>query len=221
MESKEITVCLTSCGRFDLLEKTVKSLIKYWDGPKPKQFLIYEDSGIKSPGSNDVFLALKDLISDFSESQIFLLPDVRVGQIAAIDFMYEIVTTPYIFHCEDDWEFYRTGFIQASFNVLEKHPDCINFWLREPQDTNGHPHRNGILKNNYRGQWGGFTFNPTLKRVSDYKRIGSYSKYTVFNRERPWESESKISMLYRRMGYNARIGDKGFVRHLGNNRHVE
>jgi hypothetical protein len=215
MESKEITVCLTSCGRFDLLEKTVQSLLQFWDGEPPTHFFINEDSGLPIPKG------IGHLIQDFWPEITYIEFAGNRDQIKALDRMYQAVTTPYIMQQECDWEFYRTGFIQASFEVLEKHPDCINFWLREPDDTNGHPHRNGILKNNYNGQWGGFTFNPTLKRVSDYKRIGSYSKYTVFNRERPWESESKISMLYRRMGYTARIGEKGFVRHLGDNRHVE
>ena len=218
MESKEITVCLTSCGRWDLLEQTLKSLVEFWDGPEPERLLIYEDQDLTDQYKTILHNLVRKAIND---QWLFEIYTGKVGQIKAIDFMYYKVSTPFIYHQEDDWIYYRTGFIQASFDILEKHPDCINFWLREPQDTNGHPHRNGILKNNYNGQWGGFTFNPTLKRVSDYKRIGSYSKHTVFNRERPWESESKISMLYRRMGYNARIGEKGFVRHLGDNRHVQ
>jgi hypothetical protein len=217
-KNREITITLTSCGRWDLLEQTIKSLVEFWDGPEPERLLIYEDQDLTDQYKTILHSLVRKAIDD---QWLFEIYTGKVGQIKAIDLMYAQVETPYIFHCEDDWEFYRTGFIEASFDVLEKYPNCINFWLREPQDTNGHPHRNGILKNNYKGQWGGFTFNPTLKRTFDYRKIVSYSNHTIFNRERPWESESKISMLYRRMGYTARIGEKGFVMHLGDQRHVQ
>jgi len=42
---RDITICLTSCGRFDLLEKTISSLVSYWDGIPPAAFIIHEDSG--------------------------------------------------------------------------------------------------------------------------------------------------------------------------------
>ena len=42
-----------------------------------------------------------------------------LGQIASIDKAYATVTTPYIFHCEDDWRFFRSGFIESSLALLQ------------------------------------------------------------------------------------------------------
>ena len=40
---KEITLCLTSCNRWNLLEKTIDSFLKLNSYPI-KEYLIYEDS---------------------------------------------------------------------------------------------------------------------------------------------------------------------------------
>ncbi|MCQ5167817.1 hypothetical protein NE645_17870, partial [Roseburia hominis] len=33
--------------------------------------------------------------------------------------------TAYIFHCEDDWEFYRPGFVEDSRAILENKPEIL------------------------------------------------------------------------------------------------
>ena len=108
---------------------------------------------------------------------------------------------------------------ELSMAKLEADPKVINVWLRERNDTNGHPHFNGMVSLNHNG-WGGFTFNPTLKRLSDYKRINSYGKYATFDPRRPWESEKRIGKVYRNLGYHAEISEYGFVKHIGDDRHI-
>ncbi len=44
-DERDITVCLTSCGRWNLLEKTISSLLSNWDGKPPAAFYIHDDSG--------------------------------------------------------------------------------------------------------------------------------------------------------------------------------
>ena len=39
-----------------------------------------------------------------------------------MDRAYSNVTTPFIFHCEDDWEFYRKGFIE-DVEILTGQPE--------------------------------------------------------------------------------------------------
>jgi hypothetical protein len=41
----------------------------------------------------------------------------------SIDRAYADVTTPFIFHCEDDWRFFRSGFIEESLLLLEHFAD--------------------------------------------------------------------------------------------------
>jgi GT2 family glycosyltransferase len=206
----DVTVVITSCNRLDLLYRTLASFIEFNTYPVHK-IIIIDDSGVpnvleKLKGVNDLFVCVEN--------------EINLGQILSIDKAYAMVETDYVFHLEDDWEFFASGFIEESKAMLERRPNCINHWIRRPNDTNGHPHRQGILRLNHKGTWHGFTFNPTLKRMSDYHKIGSYGKYTTFDRLNGWRSEAKIGDVYRRLGYVATIGTKGYVKHIGDNRHV-
>lgn len=200
---------MTSCGRQDLLEKTLESF--FWFNTYPiERFIVSEDSG-KFGINHELQLMYPDIE--------FINDGVKQGQIKSIDSMYKTIDTKYVFHMEDDWEFYRSGFIEYSMAKLESNSKIINVWLREKDDTNGHPNYNGLMDLNYRG-WHGFTFNPTLKRLKDYKRIGSYGKYGRFNPDRPHESEKRIGKVYRNLGYHAEISEIGFVKHIGDGRHI-
>jgi hypothetical protein len=212
-EGKEVTVCLTACGRPDLLEQTLNSFFKF-NTLFPKEFIVFEDSGTDC--NNHLHEKLPDIT--------WIGGKFRQGQIVSIDTMYQLVQTPYIFHCEEDWEFYRSGFIEDSLAVLEKEPMISMVWLREKEDTNQHPiiwqEEYGIMKTNHNGLWSGFCFNPGLRRLSDYKRFGAYGNHTQFNRKKPWLAEATISKLYSAAGYRAAILKQGYVKHLGDGRHV-
>jgi hypothetical protein len=85
----------------------------------------------------------------------------NIGQIESIDVAYSHVTTPFIFHCEDDWEFYDVGFIEKSLEVFAKDPKVVTITLRAHNDTNGQPVRDIImvdtrsLARNYDNFWHG------------------------------------------------------------------
>jgi hypothetical protein len=212
----QVTVCLTSCGRQDLLEQTIKSFYAFNTSPITR-FIVSEDSGIK--GINTQLQAIYPQIE-------FINDGIKQGQIKSIDSMYQQVTTPYIFHCEDDWQFYRKGFIEESLSILTKHHEVLTVWLRAKNDTNGHPfqwsakHNANKVKTDFRG-WHGFTFNPTLKRLSDYQRIGSYSEVTFFDPANPSKSEKEIGQVYKDLGYIALLSKHGYTKHLGWNRTVK
>jgi len=118
---------------------------------------------------------------------------------------------------EDDWVFTRNGFINESLKALED-KNCICHWLRARNDTNGHPVKNGKLVLNHMNIWHGFTFNPTLKRKSDYPDKG-YSKFSS-NNNRPWECEASLGLYYKKKGMYASISESPYVLHTGGNRHV-
>ena len=68
--------------------------------------------------------------------------------------------------------------------------------------------------------WHGFTFNPTLKRLIDYKKTKKYGSITHFNNERPYESEAAIGKFYKNIGFRAAILNQGFCRHIGEGRQI-
>lgn len=207
-----ITLVVTSCGRFDLLERTLRSFFLHAD-VLPAHVVLTEDSGAWIPQ------AIIDLVH--RPCRVTTIDGVgHVGQIASIDRAYALVKTPYVFHLEDDWEFYRTGFLRESLDALERDPKCINHWLRERDDTNGHPIVGDRLRLGHNGRWNGFTFNPTLKRMSDYRKLGSYGSVAHWDPKDPGSAEAAIGTRYRMLGYHATIAEKGYVKHIGEGRQV-
>lgn len=223
-----VTVVVTSCNRHDLLDITLASFFKHNRFPI-FQMIIVED-GEKS---NDL-LKVKYKARNIE----WISTGKRVGQIAAIDYAYSRIKTRYVFHMEDDWEFYLPGFIAKSMRFLNNHPDCLQVHLRALDDLNWHPleeevrYENGIawrkLILNYTNQWGewhGFSFNPGLRRLNDYVLTGGYGNICCFDSDNPGKAESKIGAFYKNKGYFTSIFcgkySEGFVRHTGAKRHVD
>jgi hypothetical protein len=134
------------------------------------------------------------------------------------------VRTPYIFHCEDDWEFYRPGFIEASLEILEAWPAICQVWLRAHDDTMGHPWirlpqypfalmQPGWINGRY--CYSGFSFNPGLRRMADYRRLGPYGRHCVSLPGKDWHGEEIVGEVYRQAGFHAAILPQGYVRHIG------
>ena len=220
---------ITSCGRQDLLERTLDSFLRYNTHPV-KEFIIMEDGD----GERNAALAQK-----YSHHPMrWRSTGWRVGQIAAIDRAYNGVTTEYVFHCEDDWEFYAAGFIEKSKLILENNPSILQVWLSGLADTNGHPMINFQLSSDgveYRllrhhhdtGEWGvwhGLSWNPGLRRMRDYQLLGSFGSLDPDTKKETWRVECEAGAFYQRQGFYAAVlagnGGDGCVRHIGRDRRV-
>lgn len=223
----KVSVILTSCGRPDLLEKTLRSFFEFNTYPIDTLF-IHEDLNISDEYANGFQARIKILIPP-TVSLSFTYG--KIGQIKALDAMMQKATGEYVFGCEDDFEFYAHGFIEKSIEILESNPKVINVWLRSVNDTNGHPVERPVFWSGstsfsylapvYRGIWHGFTFNPGVRRKSDYNKLGSYSAIATFNPKHPAQSEAIIGKWYFRQSYRAVIIDgQGFVKHIGDNRGI-
>jgi hypothetical protein len=221
-----ITGVLTSCNRYDLLQATLQSFFNV-NRTALANLIVVED-GPEIP---------QEVRNHFDGCGIEWISTGRqVGQIAAIDYAYSRVKTPYIFHMEDDWEFYRSGFLQKSLAILETNPKCLQVWIRALNDTQGHPvephvycdrevqWRRMALDYRFKGNWHGFAFNPGLRRFADYVSIGGYGVHTRFDPAQPGASESEIGRVYRQRDFFAAIlcdnEGAGYVRHIGWQRHV-
>jgi GT2 family glycosyltransferase len=224
---KTVSLVITTCGRTDLLERTLISFFKFNTYPIQKVIII-EDSGIPQN-----FSKVKQLIP--CELEI-IENKTNIGQIASIDLAYSKVDTDYIFHCEEDWEFYNSGFIEKSFEILDNDPKTFTVWLRSHSDTKNH----AILKDtqyslpdgdfyyrmnpNHKGVWCGFTFNPGLRRTSDCMIFYPYNNLDVkvVKNGLNLMGEVDLSIYYKDIGFYGSITSKeeGYVRHIGGKRHV-
>ncbi|MCL2919424.1 glycosyltransferase family 2 protein [Shewanella litorisediminis] len=221
MTQRDVALVITSCNRFDLLEDTLRSFFAFNTYPI-KQHIIVEDS--------HNIAKLRATLAKFPGVDFTVLHnDPQLGQMKSIDRAYAEVRCDYIFHCEDDWEFYRKGFIEDSFKVLDSDEKIVTVWLREQDDTNGHPVAPEIYKTadaealpyqlmitHHRKHekadlWHGFTFNPGLRRLKDYQLVAPISSYS---------GERTLSEAYFSHGFRGAIFPKGYVRHIGDHRGI-
>lgn len=215
MPGRGVTVVCTSCGRPDLLERTIDSFFKFNTYPI-KEFIVIEDSGVAN---------INELAQKKWPEIKWMQNKNRLGQVKSIDRAYDGVKTEYIFHLEEDWQFYRSGFIEKSIPILESDPKILQVWIRALHDLNGHktfptPNSYRILSTNYKNLFHGFSWNPGLRRLSDYKRVAPFSSLTTFNPAKAGQSEIEIGKIYHQLGYYAVVLKDGYVRHIGQNRHV-
>jgi len=218
-EQSNVTIVITSCGRFDLLKETIYSLDKFNTYPI-KAVIITEDSG-----KNEVSEVIPE---HWLENTKVIVNNPKLGQIKSVDLAYKLVDTEYIFHCEDDWSFYRSGFIEDSIKILKNDSNTLSVYLRDFTDDVSVHYDNHYLKNKKtidnveyakllcnKGVWGGFSFNPGLRRKSDYEVIGQYDTGKSSDiRER------ELSAHYLSRGMYVSILTKSAVKHIGWDSHI-
>ncbi len=219
----DVRVVLTSCGRFDLLAKTLTSFFKHNTYPI-RQFVLVEDSGKDE---------VRDAIpSEYRDQIDLIINQPQIGQVASIDKAYKQVETDYIFHCEDDWLFYRPGFIEDSKTVLDAEPQSLMVKLRSyhhdhmyygkralvlgDRKTVGHVAYHRVDTTLSHSQC--FSFNPGLRRRAQYPEGGYMALVTT--RQSPADMEMIASEHYAAQGYFAVLLENDAVKHIGFGRHV-
>ena len=164
-----VTLVITSCARMDLLEKTLESFHK-WNSFPLSQVIVTEDSPYGEQAQ-----ALLDKY-DWACPVTLISNGQRIGQLASIDKAYAANTSDYVFHCEDDWEFCRSGFIEDSLEVLKSDAKIFCVWLRARSEfpnalfsgdaylsANGEAVGERVVKEIC-------SFNPSLRRAEDFPK---------------------------------------------------
>ena len=206
------SVVITSCGRFDLLRATLASLLPNLD-VRPQKIIIVED--LCDP-------AVESVAAEFDGDFEILVNDVKLGQIASIDRAYRAVSTPYIFHCEDDWEFFRSGFITESAALLQ-HVDKVSMVGLRPREELNPLIRKLPAERTDRvdffqydpalhPEYFSYSFNPGLRRLRDYEKIGPFA---------PLGHEPDISYVFKKAGFRMAGLENPAVRHIGWGRHIQ
>lgn len=215
--NSDTTIVITSCGRFDLLTKTLCSLDEH-NTYAIKEVILIEDSG-----DENVF----QCIPEHWNCRV-LVNNPKLGQIKSIDTAYSLVSTPYIFHCEDDWNFHRKGFLEDSMEVLNVDEHILQVWLRDftkdigvcypfhaistPKSINGITY---FKLESFSPDWKGFSFNPGLRRKTDYEKENPF-----YRDKSAIKTEAELARAYFNRGMFSVILEKSAVRHIGWGRHV-
>ena len=173
IDSAKLTVVLTSCGRFDLLEETVASFLKHFDTDRivfcrrrwrcrrsrPLRF--------KIPASRNARERAQARANAFDRCALC------------------IGANAYVAHLEDDWKFSGGVDLDKVVRFLEARPDvsvvCIGYRLDERfkqcarkttqdgidywvWDLDAHP------------KWFSYSFNPSVGRLALWSEIGPYAR---------------------------------------------
>ncbi|MBD23127.1 MAG: hypothetical protein CL572_05645 [Alphaproteobacteria bacterium] len=211
---KKITFVLTSCGRVELLNKTLESFFKFNDYRLEKMYLV-EDSFNQS-----VYSEIK---KKWGNKLTLLFNEKKKGQIRSIVETYKLVKTPLIFHCEDDWIYTRRNFIQDSLKIMDSDEKIIQVWLESKESASrldifeygplqklgNIGFRRVFCKEGW--EWGYFSFRPGIKRLHDYNLIGGYKKF---------KNELDIGVEYKKRGYYTVIIENPAVIDIGDDHHV-
>lgn len=202
----QITVCLTMGRRPDLLRRTLGSLGSALDGMR---IIAINDFG--DAETNDVF---DEICPDGQRIDL----GQKAGHHPAVDAMYREVTTPFVFHIEDDWVFHRQDFLDQAMGLLQTDPDISVVCVREvsdfPQDAEGGAAPRSVQSagGNYfrldhlHDQWHGYTFNPHLGRIALWEQLGGFSGF---------RKERHISRRLRAIGLHTAYLDPGACTHIG------
>lgn len=212
MANDPYTIVLTSCARHDLLGVTLRSLFAHLDRA-PVETIIVEDS--LTPPPPDVLAAI------VGPSRL-IMTGSPCGQMAAIDRAYGAVETPLIFHCEDDWEFFRAGFIAESEALLAADPAISMVSLRALSDMNPRlhglgEHRLGPIAYHRAAphlhpEYFGYSFNPGLRRRADARALQPFAAVG---------HEADVSYAFKKAGFVMAYLAAPAVRHIGDGRHVD
>ena len=195
-----VSMVITSCGRFDLLERTIKSI--------PEDILSNLHSKLIIDDSGDSSFAHKLVTSpsfcDFTK----IINASNIGQPKSVDKIYSLVNTEFVLHCEDDWVFHVDyDFISESINILKENSNILQVTFRKDEV---HPSVQSIIPGvnvrvpGWNNEWFGFTYNPSIIHIG---RRSLVPKYSGMN-------EQTIGYHYYSKGLlTASI--KGIVSHIG------
>jgi glycosyltransferase involved in cell wall biosynthesis len=223
MES-QVTVCITSFNRPKLLEQTISSLLENSDYDY-KDIFVLDDSG--QPDK------VQEVCNRFGDKVTFRANKKTLGQVKTIDALYAMVTTPYILHCEDDYLFEgNPGFVQESISLLEELDDVHQVWIRHFEDyqtSHGADYQSiaepnllqsqsGIgykkIANPHYGTWCGFSWNPGIRRLKDYKHMFP-NGFAEFEDLKGIDSELFCNEHAKKLGYGAVLLTSGACYNVG------
>lgn len=210
----DITLCLTMGKRPDLLKQTLESLFAHHTF---QHVIAINDFGDEA--TNEAFKTV-------CPHGILINLGHQVGHHAAVDALYAGITTPYVFHCEDDWYFYSAPDLEASKVLLER-PDVSSVCYRALSDFRFEANAHAKIQHcthttasqnipyaslhNLHDQWHGYTFNPHLAKLDTWHHAVTFTKF---------KKERHISRWQRSLGRNVAFISPGNCHHIGDDASV-
>ena len=205
----DVTLCVTSCARPDLLGDTLASFRRYHS---ISRMIVSEDSGDPR---------MRDWLAQNCPGATILFGPVKTGMMASIDRLYGAVETPYIFHLEDDWAFDGPVDFAAAKAALDADATISVVCVRVFGELKG-KHRARAAARAAHGldlrfmpadahpQWYGYTSNPGTLRKAFWEVHRPVARF----------KHDELSQAAKAKGWRVAYAAPGVARHIGIGRHV-
>jgi hypothetical protein len=206
----DVTICVTSCGRPDLLKRTLDSFGRFNPGG---DILISEDCADAA--------VIAEVTATYPSMTILSGPE-RLGHMRSIDRLFSQVKTRYLFHLEDDWLFDGPVNWKAAIAMLDSRADVANVSVRAFSEIKEKYRRRSdeltlgggsfqLMHWDAHPEFFGWSNNPGLMRTA------LYEAYAPFGRMR----HDQMSALIKREGRREAYLLPGVAHHIGQNRNVK
>lgn len=225
-----VTFSITTCKRLDLFKKTMNSFLNCClDTYRIDKWLCVDDNSSEEDREE-----MKRLYPFFEF--IFKGPEQK-GHVASMNIIRERVQTPYLFHIEDDWQFFiKRNYISDCLEVLgqnERYGQCLlnkNYMetIKDRHLIGGefkttqtglryYIHEHYTDQNEFRKKrgngiscsyWPHFSFRPSLHRMSVWRLLGSFPDTTA-------HFEMKYAELYKSKGFVSTFLEDIYCFHIG------
>ena len=140
------------------------------------------------------------------------------GQLRAIDEALKLVDTPYVYYSEDDFKMVHAGLITSNIEELEKDPKLLQMW-NDKHLQSFTMEENRIVDRKW--MWGGFSFHPSVWRMSDYFLLeGGFAKFTNDKSRGTGAGVGELMILneYKKRGFYVRQSVIEYLLNLGINK---
>jgi len=222
-EQIDITMILTSCKRYALLEKSLLTFFECClDADFIKEIIIIDDGS----AADDVKKAI-ELLNRINKPFVFLHKSShKKGHAQSLNYYFDLIKTDYILQMEDDWEFtVKDNFISKALFVMTEHPDIKQVAYRKGGNLAKNQKitktKNGIdfIRYDYtessvddlnRPAWTGWNLNPSLQKWKDIKTLGLFE-------ENIKGFEINFSHRFLKAGFKLAYFPIDFCNHLGDN----
>lgn len=222
----KITLTITSCRRFNLLEKTITSFFDNCLDINCIDKIILIDDNSDSPD----LAKISSLLEKTNKPYILIHKNEFLkGHVASLNILYDTVkSTDYVIHLEDDFEcIKKDNFIEKAFNIMQEDQSIKQFLFRVNAEIMAVDQiklksKSGIeyIKYNYIGQhakdmhnrpaWSGWNLNPALWNYATIRELGK------FNHEKAG-FEYDYSRKFWKCGYKVAYFTENYFEHIGVN----
>jgi hypothetical protein len=211
----KVSFTITTCNRLDLLEQTLNSFFELCKFPF-HEYIMIDDSGDDS--------VYNQLQIQWGYKFKIIQNNPKIGLSKSLDKLFNECNSEYIFHCEDDWLFdSNPSIIEDSLSVLQEYSYIHQVHIRHIYDN---PHKaeeqlystlnfvNFRKLPWWRNEWTGYSWNPGLRRKSDYQIMFP-------NGIQEFGDEIECSKHSMKFDYLAVLLENTSCKHIGYDRHTE